>query len=477
MCALKLVPPEGLYKQSPWSSEASLSTITAVENTYSTLSPLTHAAKERELRNPLDIVWAKTDELDDNGQEPFSTFKYKINQLVVELFPSLEASAQLMIEEVGSGAFNRVIGVSILPSKKHRDSALSFAYSFYKLLRTSTPQDYVVRLPLDGRDQLSGLISDMTRDVAILQVVSSRLTIPVPKVISYELNENNALQRPYVLQNRLRGQSLRILMRTLNTQQMVSAVEQITKIIEKIAAVTAPAAGFISIQNLEFPSASHIHIRQYPVPTDQLAARFPGFNQVDEQLASPQTPFEYLVDHCQRWHRYEESIDHHENKALWTQLVAIGRSLSRRGWLGDRFHLVHDDLYPRNILAIVTSPTTVEVTGIVDWDMSFFAPKFVAFRPPYWAWMGSHSSERDEDNAIEEPEYEEGILLKNTFKLVASEEFVGFALSPEGVLARKLFYILEGGMLTKGRRILATELVRQWDYLYPTDKLCQFNAV
>ncbi|KAJ4372032.1 hypothetical protein N0V83_003805 [Neocucurbitaria cava] len=460
MCALRLVPSDGLYNKSSSSSNASSSTTKSTITENHDLWPPTHDIPERKPHD--NIAW--WNDVDEDGQETFATFKYKVVQLVAEIFPYVDTSSQLIIDEVGSGSFNRVIGVTILPKKLCN---LTFG-SLFKLSCTPQPQEFVVRIPLDGRGEWSRLSSDMKADIAILQVVGSRLNVPVPKVLKYELHENNALEKPYVLQSRLRGQSLRVLANTLNFKQMASAVEQVTKIIEKIAAVTAPAAGFIATENLDFPSDSYIHIMRNVVPTEEVAKIS---RMVDNQLALPQTPFEYLVDYCERWRSYEESVDHHGNKALWAQLIAIVGTLNRRGFLGDRFHLVHDDLYPRNILAVVDSPDTVEVTGIVDWDMSYFVPKFVALRPPYWAWMGDYADERDEDNANVHPENEWGTHLKIAFIKAASEDFVQFALSQEAILARKLFYILVGGLMSDERRASALELIRQWSALYPGDVL------
>ncbi|CAO2656573.1 Nn.00g053760.m01.CDS01 [Neocucurbitaria sp. VM-36] len=421
--------------------------------------------EERKPSSESDTLWAT--DLGEDGQEPCVTFKYKVIQLVAELFPFVEASSQLVIDEVGAGSFNRVIGVTILPSKTRPESNTGRHSS--KLLLISQPQEYVIRMPLDGRDELSRLSSETKFDIAILQVIGSRLAIPVPKVLECDLSANNALAKPFVVQTRLRGQSLQSLAETLNIRQMASAVEQVTKIIEKVAAFTTPAAGFISTENLNFPSTFHIQLMQYPIPTEEVAAMFPGSKNANEQTALPQTPFELLVDHCYRWRKYEESVYHYGNKSIWAQILTIVRTLNRRGWLGDRLHLVHDDLYPRNILAVIDSPDTVEITGIVDWDMSFFGPKFVALRPPYWAWMEDYAYERDEDNASIDPEEEHNMLLKIAFMEAASEDFFQFALSQEAILARKLFYILVGGLMSDERRAAAYELFREWSALYPAD--------
>jgi aminoglycoside phosphotransferase (APT) family kinase protein len=56
------------------------------------------------------------------------------------------------------------------------------------------------------------------------------------------------------------------------------------------------------------------------------------------------------------------------------------------GLLPDRdlFYLHHADLQPRNLLFTTPTPTTVRLTGILDWDNTLFAPKFMSTRTPFF---------------------------------------------------------------------------------------------
>jgi len=245
--------------------------------------------------------------------------------------------------------------------------------------------------------------------------------------------------------------------------------------VEKIAAVTTPAAGFISLSNLTSGSSA-IALDQFSVPTDREAKLRPHFAQPSQTPAPSQTPFGYLIDHCQRWQKYEEEIGRaSRNKNLWRITIAVAKALDRRGWLGQRFHLTHGDLFPRNILAKITGLETVEITGIVDWDMACFAPKFVALRPPFWAWVGHSMDERDEDLATYEPPEGRFKTLKQAFRSAASEEFIIFGLSRESAIARKLFRVVNSGLLGD-RRHLALQLAEEWNALYPEDKIGDLEA-
>lgn len=466
MYQLRLVPLEGLYQMS--SSESSLSTNSLASNASSASFPPTHELAVGGLCSLIVASSANTGERNEEGQEHFQIIKVRILQLVSEIFPEIEHSSQVTIEEIGSGSFNRVIGITIRPSQLFRDldvaprKKLSELSSATHTVQSPVPQEYVVRIPLNGRSECAGLGNDMKLDISILQVVGSHLDISIPKAIKYDLSNSNALKKPYVLQNRLQGQPLNVLMRKLNPQQMVSVVQRITKIIEKIAAITTPAAGMISTEVLVGSSTSNIELKQFPVPTPPTAALYPGLAKPCSLLSPVQTPLDFIVEQCQRWRVYEMTVKPNVINLLWDKILAVAHSLNRGGWLGDRFHLVHDDLFPRNILAEVKDSNSVEITGIVDWDISFFAPNCVAFRPPYWAWMGDGAEERDEDNARVEPEDDYDMLLWDAFVDTASSEFVRFAFTEESVLARKLFYVVWHGMCTQYGFGLAVEVVEQW---------------
>jgi hypothetical protein len=81
-----------------------------------------------------------------------------------------------------------------------------------------------------------------------------------------------------------------------------------------------------------------------------------------------------------------ESVDEVKDYCVWEQFLPIVRCLDRTGLLGKCFNLVHDDLYARNIMAKIKDSKTVEITAILDWNSAFFAPYFVTYRAPLWAW-------------------------------------------------------------------------------------------
>jgi len=396
--------------------------------------------------------------------------KLQVLQLIADHFPGVETEREPTIQKIGEGSYNFVIGVSLNPPTSHQDSVVGIGSTFSKLSKLFSrqpPRSFALRLPLDIDGLLEGPgFGDIARDVTTLQVVSSHISVPVPKIIKYDLGIENALGRQYTLQTRLEGESLSFLWHAMTMPQKLSIMQEITKMTEKIARCTSPVAGYISERNRDCYS-SIIHLDQFTVPTEAEAERRPQFPQPTIQPAPKQTPHEFLIDQCKRWIAYEATFGHdHHSRSLWQQLISLIDWLQEHGWLGDRFHLVHGDLFPRNILAKITSPTTVEITGIVDWDLACFAPKFVALRAPFWGWA---HTERDEDGAFFDPHQAEDKLLKKAFRAAASKEYVNLGLSVESVVARKLFDILTYGLMGHGQRDLAIELLQQWHMLHPND--------
>jgi aminoglycoside phosphotransferase (APT) family kinase protein len=375
------------------------------------------------------------------------------------------------VEYIGHGSYNCVIGVTIKASEPRRDSGIALG-SLMKLFSNSVKlKEYVVRIPINYEKSKEDLADELLRDVAVLQVVAPRLSVPIPIVVEYDMTSNNVLVDPYVIQTRLRGSSLQTFWDDLNCRQRVSAIKQITKITEKIAAVTASTAGFISVDNLKFPSTSHIENAQFPVPLHKLGLDS-KFTKPRWGPAAPQTPLEWITEQCERWCEYEEIVSDTDNRERWWQLVCIARSLERKGWLGETFHLVHNDLFARNLMAVVKDAATVEITGVVDWDFAFFGPKFMALRAPTFAWMEDRlNCESNEQHANYQPEGRTNRAVRHAYCDAASHEYVTFAFAPEAILARRMFQVVTKGMLNRVRMDESASIARDWNALYPSDMI------
>jgi hypothetical protein len=419
--------------------------------------------------------------------------KLKVLGLCLELLPGLKDKEHPdpVLKNIGQGAYNRVIGITIIP-KSRCEKGNNLLDRLGKVFGIPPkPLQLILRIPLDENETLTGPpVNDVLSNIVNILVISSRVNckVPIPKVFAYDTMAENALERPYVMQNRAEGQSLILMWDRMSLDQRISAIKQITKITETIATVTTNAAGIITHDNLKFSSSKRIDLEQFPVPTPYVTKwqedqnkqggkqTQPSFEGASAGPAPHQSPFQCMMDQCHRWQEYERGYTNCYHPDVWGAIRAMVGWLNHRGWLGDHFHLVHGDLFPRNIIVKLKNKTEVVVTGIVDWDMAFFAPKFMALRPPNWAWTYQCDDGSDDGDAEGEVvAYETD--FKEAFRGAASEEYRMMAFSAEGIIARKLFDVLRTGICRRHRREVALELVQEWNRLYPLDFLSRYECV
>jgi hypothetical protein len=187
-----------------------------------------------------------------------------VSGLVASLFLKERSSARIFVQEIGEGASNCVYGITITPVGRDRRKDSGADLKSFDDLKT-----YVIRVPYDRDFIGKELELELMREIVTLEVIGprlSRLSVPTPRVLNYDVTSNKALEGPFTLQTRLRGDSLAEIWDGLKPSQRRSAMQQIIQIIEKIASITAHAGGSISTENLEFPNSSNIEIERFLVP-------------------------------------------------------------------------------------------------------------------------------------------------------------------------------------------------------------------
>ncbi|KAF2132868.1 hypothetical protein P153DRAFT_364127 [Dothidotthia symphoricarpi CBS 119687] len=402
-----------------------------------------------------------------NISVPEGDLQHRIAILVSKVFD--QAGPQF--EDLG-GSHNKVLAFTV-PRYRARDSGVwlvngpQTAYSNGPTPPIIGSDAYVVRTPVPHNSQKV----DVKRSIANLYAIEPHLALPIPRVLKFDLTTNNPLGQPYVIQHRLRGYSLEKLWEYLNPKQMVSAVREITKLVEMTAAVVAPGAGLVQSDNFPTTKASVFELEKFPIPS--LRDVHPMVNKTNKaatEPALPQIPIEFLIEQCDRWREIEPDACTGSEEKTWRKFIAIARSLNIDGWLDLTFHLVHGELVPKNILAVVKDSSSIEITGIVGWSSTYFAPKFEVYRAPFWAWDGQDGETIDTDppNAVDVP-------LKKAFCKTASEEYIRFAFSPEAAIARRVFRVLRNGMQGKEQQSYAYDVVAKWETLHPGDNLAKFR--
>lgn len=129
------------------------------------------------------------------------------------------------------------------------------------------------------------------------------------------------------------------------------------------------------------------------------------------------------------------------------------------------FALAHLDLFPRNILVDLDSPSDGPiVSGILDWDNAVLAPAFMTCSPPFWIWNWQLYLDEGEDEPFkyEEPASARQKDLKEAFETAAGPLYVEAAYHPAYPLARELVRLAIFSVVDKRDRTIASNMLRVW---------------
>lgn len=204
-------------------------------------------------------------------QETFATFKDKVQQLCLEVFP-LAKPEHLKIERMRGGSHNRIIGITISDPQSGNE------------------EKYILRVPRMSFDDSIEL------QAATLKFVAERCKFPVPLIHSHDPTKNNPLESTYMIQHRLPGICLYDVWLTLNLIQKKSMVEQMAKIIVEMFNITNPNAGVVSPTNTSSSCPQLVQFEdEYPDNRQNLPSK-------------PQTTVEFLLERCQEWRAKDHDV-------------------------------------------------------------------------------------------------------------------------------------------------------------------------
>ncbi len=403
--------------------------------------------------------------------EPFTEFKARVEKLCETLWPPPKSISRLVatrlrankllrslmpppkgpvIERLKGGDYNRITSIS-LPS--------SYGNAISKLiLRNSRWEES------EGRPD---------RDVAILDFVRQRTTIPVPEIIAKDFSNHNTLGMPYVVQRRVPGRDLDSMWEKLSHQQRCVIAREMGRVIMSLLTLESPVPGLIDA------ASAHTVFANYPniVPFE---LRDSGGNLIEGPMASgdmvtPQTTGEFFKTMFGKWHAYTLDDDDRETE-LFKELLETVCDMDNMGVSPTDTHcLCHVDLHSRNVMAEVQPDDTIKVTAVLDWDEAVFAPKFVNCQPPWWLWK-EDGDERLDENGFETWPYElpapenfpatpENQELKRIFEEHAGAEYRYLATNTCSRLGRVLFILAKDGLKSSEHFKAADRVVSEWKEL------------
>ena len=307
---------------------------------------------------------------DDSEMEPFSVYLPKIEQLLRDI--GLE-------------------GLAVEPIQHGYD----FENCVYALKSSSIEEEqYILRVPvfLSSREFNDDRYLPMLNSVALLNSLANTLT--VPRVKAYSATKDNALEKPFMVQVRLPGQSLNKLWPELAHADRLEIVDLFVELLAKHEATTYATAG-----GFEAPAGIPSSMNDFATLTAAVPIIKP-FDEGDEEfLEDPQVlrdragadVKELVISHLNGFIAMDIRKEGEENEFLAPKLrglLAIINELDREGAFAAEPQIVnlhHWDLEPRNIM-VTKENGTWRIIGVIDWDDTQANSRVLTRKPPSWIW-------------------------------------------------------------------------------------------
>ena len=305
-------------------------------------------------------------------QESFSTFQSRVKKLILETLWSDANEADVLIERLKGGGYNRIIGITrhITDEPTH-------------------DVQYILRLPRFSYARLD-------RDVANLQFLQRYSTIPAPTVIAFDTNTDNQVQGPYMIQNRIVGTDMLVTFPKLTHEDKCRVARDVGGVVNQMLALRSDAAGALTFKANEVGLDAAFYVGSFPSVNE-------GFPGCDEE-GPEQEPVPYRKAHTSRpalellterfQKQKENSLRTHPTEDFEPMIMdafcTMASELDADGWLSNLPNcLAHLDFEPRNILIDPASaPEGPIVTAVLDWDSAILAPIFMACTPPSGSGVG-----------------------------------------------------------------------------------------
>lgn len=372
------------------------------------------------------------------GHTPFAEFESQVRQLCQEIWP-------LSIERMAGGSYNRIIG-------------LSFKNAGLNTTGLQAQGDYILRIPRFDDAHLENQIGTLT-------YLHAHSEIPVPKVVAYDLSDQNHLGNPYLLQTRLNGLNLQKVYMTLNHTQKCEIAREFARILREIRALTFPSAGILCSDGANIPTKVGEKVElQHLRLSDRDNDPYNGTTIYQRD----QTPLDMITFQLRRWERtYLESSP--PDKILpgyFNRLAQLAKEMEKFDCLPDeRMTMCHLDLCPRNVLIQLSDDdSTPRISGVLDWDDAIIAPAFMSCTPPSWLWQWSDEDDEDEATAGDTPADPQMHEIKQVFDDAVGSQFTRLCYPPQYRIARKLTRFAILGLHTLEDLREVDSLIEQWGH-------------
>ncbi|KAI1092674.1 hypothetical protein F5B19DRAFT_492092 [Rostrohypoxylon terebratum] len=382
----------------------------------------------------------------DKNEKNFTELWYtKAFALCKYLWPSTNDDT-LSIRFLGSGSWNVAFTISVM-------------------IAENEAAEYVLRIPTFD--------DTIAHSVGILEYLTKFTNLKVPRVIRWDITNNNPLKNGYIILSRIPGRSLHSVLDDLDHEQKLLLAKELALLYHQIESVTSPFAGTIQVHDQDIKYRDELHSQTFVQPFGTVATKRP-INSVNSDNAKDRTlslRFDPPGSSVGRimvsmFLRRIYAITNDENRNMDYSLKyfrlckSIVEDMGGRGLFDSQKSFVclcHPDLFPRNIM--VDFSPNITITGILDWDDAQFVPRFAGRVFPKWLWQSDETESKhtpdpnesmDEslfrylygpellDPKKSEPDSPQNAEIKLAFDKAMGESWVSEAASEWFVLARAI---------------------------------------
>ncbi|KAJ5113594.1 hypothetical protein N7456_002128 [Penicillium angulare] len=352
--------------------------------------------------------------------EPFELLYPRIHKLWQQRLED----AKLTVFELESGPCHRILQVRVTQGQGPG----------YK--------DYILRIPWPWFNDIPFMIH---YEVAPLELLKFNSIIPVPKVVAHDCTWDNPIRQPYVILECMAWRPLREVYCDLSPDEKRQIATQVAEMILNIQKVRDVHPGR--------PIWSHKTKGVLINPIDGGIPKSPTEARSSEE-PSTQNYFQSFILQkvaCAEGNDKIEASYLRRLHKIFLEMVPF------EIWDDTDYVLSHGDLHMGNILV-----DGLKISGIIDWNLAQFAPRWYGCVPPVWLWDRRRTSARDEMFSAPRPINEEQRKVKQIFDDAVSPVFTRLAYQTQYRLARQLVNLIYVDPPVKSKFEALAQLESQW---------------
>ena len=380
-----------------------------------------------------------------------------------EFFKKRIAKIEQLLHDIGMEDFS-------VECIQHGDCFLNGVYELESTKNSN--EQYILRVPvLPDFRKSDGACEAIENDAVILDYLADKL--PVPRVKTYSVHKNNAMNKPYTIQTKLSGTSLDNVWDELSVADKMAITDQFVELLAKIQSIEFPTAGTFAANPSLPPSTSDSTIGATPsieIFHEDVEEDIddPSMQELKHDRAGSDLKA-LLTSHIKGWMAQESKVEQSfAISSLHFLLEMIDELDQECAFKNAPFPIVlhHWDLEARNIMVEKINDEW-KICGVIDWDGALALPRPLARRPHDWIWdydCEGFTGYFDNDHHPGVNLSEEQLALKTHFDAKAAAALDGYLEDAygHGRWLRRIWLFARNGLGSMWYLDLAKELERDW---------------